>query len=188
MVLETKINRFRSNRNLRHIMAKKWVKCELLHCATCLRGMTKMMSERKRHTAHRIASTRSAAVSPGGTLIQSQRGRGTLIQSTMGVPASSPDEGYPIQPLSGVPHPDLARVHPLSGSGWGYPRPPERDMRPGTRLPPRKDMGTPSGWKGPVDGSIMERRWGASPSPREQTDACENSTFPIPPECGRQIY
>ena len=98
-----------------------------------------LLRERKRHTARRVASTRYAALSGGGTqgTPPSTPGQGVPHQDLVGEgylgypPPSRPGQGYPgylppSRPGQGVPHPDLVAgwgvpwVPPPSRPGWGY--------------------------------------------------------------------
>ena len=144
-----------------------------------------LLRERKRHTA-------AAAVPPS-----SPNGGG----GSGGTPHSSPDGwggGTPYIPNGGVPVPHLpdGGTPPTSVSQMGvhcvsqmvYPP----SARWGTALPLVSQVGV-----APIISQmryLLSARWGASPigwmgvppSPKcEQTDTCENSTFPIPSEYGR---
>ena len=114
-------------------------------------------------------------------------GWGYPIQSWMGVPHPMSGWGYPrvppgvpptftwdgVPPISwmgypshldwdGVPHLDL---------GWEHPPP-----RPGMGYPPSAGWGTPT-WTGDR-GTPPVVVWMGHPPKCEQTDTCENSTFP----------
>ena len=97
-----------------------------------------LLRERKRHTAHGVASARSATLSPGGgrdvPASRPNRGGGEYPHPVLtggyylhpvptggGVPPSSPDRG--------LPHPV-----PLS-AGWGYPHPPLPNQLDGVSPP-----------------------------------------------------
>ena len=133
-----------------------------------------LLRKRKRHTAHRGASTRSAALFPGRGVAPSSPDRGgvTPIQSQQGgCPGVSPIltwdltwqllcqdwiEVSPNQDWMRVPPPILYRV----------PHPPGRDLGPvkvlwdGGGVPPGKDMGLVEVlW----DRDIMGWRWGYPP-------------------------
>ena len=154
-----------------------------------------LLRERKRHTAHHVASARYAALSPdegGGTLDGGGvypipgldwGGEGYPVQSWMGVsyPRSGlGGGGYPIQSWMGwYPIPGLVGGVPHTVLDWGYPPPWTWD---GVHPPPSAGWGTPTwtwdgvplsaGWVPPLPGSGMgtpSAGWG-TPSPESWTD------------------
>ena len=106
-----------------------------------------LLRERKRHTARRVASTRSTGLRPGDGQ----------------PPSSSGQEGSPhLVLLGGLPHPVIDPGAPpppiltwdltwLGGIPWSTS--PGRHLRKWWLAPWEMDMG-------PVDGSIMGWRWG----------------------------
>ena len=124
-----------------------------------------LLRERKRHTAHHVASARYAALSPGGGgpyPIQSWMGGGTPSQVWMGgVTHQVLDEGYPIPdldwgvpPCYGTPHLNLGWGTPHLNLGWGTPLLAGwMKYTPVSRMgyPPHLDLGwgaPPTSWMG----------------------------------------
>ena len=100
----------------------------VLHCMKIYENKKVLLRERKRHTTHRVASTRCVS-GPGGT--QSQVwGGGFLVPGLEGVPHPRSggypvpgQEGYPIPGLGGYPVPCAGGTPgiPLPRPGMGYP-------------------------------------------------------------------
>ena len=112
-----------------------------------------LLRERKRHTAHHVASARYAALCNGG--------RGYPI-SGRGYPISG--KGYPVQCLGrgGYPIPGVGG-YPISGLGRGVPQ-----VQTWDGVPPHLRWGTPPDlrWGLPGNlGTLPTRTWDGVPPP-----------------------
>ena len=137
----------------------------------CSKTRKVLPRERKRHTARRVVSTCSVALSPRGggkgvphPVLPGRYPHPVLMWGDR-VPTFSPD-------VRGVSHPVLTGGYPLGLDG-GYPS--EGTWNRALWYPPEWtwDQWVAVLWDG--DGVF----------PCEQTDTCENSTLAIPLECER---
>ena len=162
-----------------------------------------LLRERKRHTAHRVASARYADLSWGGVPRLRSGGGGVPIPCPGGYPVPCPRGVTPSQvqrvpnPMSGgLPHP-RSRGYPIPGPG-GYPI-------PGPGGTPSHFQGVPHPRVGGTQGTTPSSRPGRGPPhlrpemgypppqhldlvgvpPPHKCEQTENITFPHPSDGGR---